>query len=143
MGQVVFSSAPAILRLTLSCELALVRQTAEAARKFLGEQQCAAGHLIDCELALVEACNNAVEHCNGGTQNLPILVEILCDAQQTELRVTDHTPGFEWPAQTALPDAGSESGRGLFLITAVMDYAGYFRGRGENILVMRKRSGGK
>ena len=32
----------------------------------------------------------------------------------------------------------SESGRGLYLITSLMDYAGYFRGPDENLLVLRK-----
>lgn len=128
----------AALRLELACELAQVRPTAEAVRRFLAEQGCEQNEAIDCELALVEACNNAIEHCGAKGREKPVLVEILCDAQCTEMRVTDHTSGFDWPERLSLPAADSESGRGLFLIQSVMDYAGYFRGQGENILVIRK-----
>jgi hypothetical protein len=55
------------------------------------------------------------------------------------LRITDHTAGFQWPAEAILPASECESGRGLFLIASLMDYANYFRGAGENVLVIRKR----
>ncbi len=126
------------LRLELTCELTQVRPTAQAVRRFLADNGCEESEAIDCELALVEACNNAVEHCEESGRSQPVFVEILCDAQCTEMRVTDHTPGFDWPDRVSLPSPDSESGRGLFLIQSVMDYAGYFRGRGENILVVRK-----
>jgi anti-sigma regulatory factor (Ser/Thr protein kinase) len=65
-------------------------------------------------------------------------MEVLCDVNEVELRITDHTPGFEWPEKPALPDTQSESGRGLYLIRALMDHAHYLRSPGENVLVLRK-----
>ena len=67
-----------------------------------------------------------------------MVVEVTCGPKLFEVRVTDHTPGFEWPETIDLPPPESESGRGLFLIHSLMDSAQYLRGRGENILVMRK-----
>jgi anti-sigma regulatory factor (Ser/Thr protein kinase) len=116
-----------------------VQATAWAARRFLAQQGCAERELMDYELALVEACNNAVQHVGVDGRNQPIVVEILCDQAQVEFRITDHTAGFDWPMQAALPDTQRESGRGLFLISSLMDYAKYFRGPGENVLVIRKR----
>ena len=56
-----------------------------------------------------------------------------------ELRVNDHTPGFDWPQKIKLPVDQSERGRGLYLIRKIMDSASYLRGRGQNSLVMCKR----
>lgn len=141
MGPAATVTTPLALRLELACDLAQVRPTAQTTRAFLASAKSPEPHALDCELALVEACNNAVEHCGKERCCRPILVDVLCDEHHTELRVTDHTAGFDWPARLALPSPESESGRGLFLIHSVMDYVGYFRGRGENILVMRKKNG--
>jgi serine/threonine-protein kinase RsbW len=132
-------SRPRVLRLSLPCNLAAVRAAAEAARVFLAEQGCAGEALVDYELALVEACNNAIKHSTGSGRHKPVLVEVLCEAKEVELRVTDHTPGLEWPEKVSLPDSDSETGRGLYLIQTLMDYTNYFRSPGENVLIMRKK----
>jgi serine/threonine-protein kinase RsbW len=132
-------SYPRVLRLALACNLAAVRPAAEAARIFLAEQGCAGQDLVDYELALVEACNNAIRYSTASGRHKPVLVEVLSDAKELELRITDHTPGFEWTEKVLLPDCESESGRGLYLIRTLMDYANYFRSPRENVLVMRKK----
>jgi serine phosphatase RsbU (regulator of sigma subunit) len=86
----------------------------------------------------VEACNNAIKYAPGPARTRPVGVEIACSAEQLELRVTDHTAGFEWPERAELPPPESESGRGIFLIQSMMDSAHYLRGKSENILVLRK-----
>jgi anti-sigma regulatory factor (Ser/Thr protein kinase) len=68
-------------------------------------------------------------------------MEVLCDRNEVELRITDHTPGFDWPDRSTLPDPETESGRGLYLIRALMDYANYLRSPGENVLVLKKTRG--
>src|ERR1700749_3880676 len=102
------------------------------------EQGCGEEILTACDLALVEACNNAIKYAPETARAKPVGVEVACSADQLELRVTDHTPGFEWPEKIELPPPESESGRGLFLIHSLMDSAHYLRGRKENILSMRK-----
>ena len=131
-------SHPRTLRLRLACNLAEVRMAAQMARAFLAEQGCAEKELMDYELALVEACNNAIKYVADGGRQKPVLMEVLCDPHEVELRITDHTPGFEWPEKAMLPDPESESGRGLYLIRALMDYANYLRSPGENVLVLKK-----
>jgi anti-sigma regulatory factor (Ser/Thr protein kinase) len=122
----------------LACSLAEVRTAAQAACDFLAEQGCPQRQLVDYELALVEACNNAIKHSTASGRRRPVVVEVLCNGNEIELRVTDHTPGFEWPHKAVLPDSESESGRGVYLITSLMDHTNYLRSRGENILIMRK-----
>src|SRR5580692_5029637 len=129
---------PVTLRRTLACDLAGVRPAVQTVRGFLVEQGWAEGDLMSFDLALAEACNNAIEYAVGPGRDQPITVEVLSDASQVEFRIHDHTPGFDWPEQIELPSPESESGRGLWLIASLMNYAGYFRGRGENILVLRK-----
>ncbi|HWD94269.1 MAG TPA: SpoIIE family protein phosphatase [Verrucomicrobiae bacterium] len=129
---------PATLRFALPCELSQVRQAAKTAHDFLIEQGCNDDILTACDLALVEACNNAIKYAPDNARQHPVGVEITCHDGQLELRVADHTRGFDWPERVELPPPESESGRGLFLIQSLMDSAHYLRGNGENILIMRK-----
>lgn len=132
------SARPINLKLSLSCNLAEVRTAVQAVHGFLLEQGWKENDLMSFNLALVEACNNAVKYADAAGRMQTIGLETISEPGQVEFRVHDHTPGFEWPARIELPDPESECGRGLFLITSLMDYAAYFRGPGENILVMRK-----
>jgi serine phosphatase RsbU (regulator of sigma subunit)/anti-sigma regulatory factor (Ser/Thr protein kinase) len=129
---------PAALRRTLACDLAAVRPAVQAVRGFLVEQGWGEGDLMSFDLALAEACNNAINYATGEGRSQPIMLEAMSDANQVEFQVYDHTEGFQWPEKLQLPSPESESGRGLWLIASLMNYAGYFRGRGENILVLRK-----
>jgi serine phosphatase RsbU (regulator of sigma subunit)/anti-sigma regulatory factor (Ser/Thr protein kinase) len=129
---------PVTLRRTLACDLAAVRPAVQTIHQFLAEQGWGEGDLMSFDLALAEACNNAIEHAEGPGRDRPVVVEAVSDASQVEFRIHDHTPGFDWPEKLQLPSPESESGRGLWLIASLMNYAGYFRGRGENLLVLRK-----
>jgi serine phosphatase RsbU (regulator of sigma subunit)/anti-sigma regulatory factor (Ser/Thr protein kinase) len=102
------------------------------------EQGCGEDTLTACDLALVEACNNAIQYAPESARTRPVSVEVIRTPEQLEVRVTDHTLGFEWPEKIELPTPESESGRGLFLIQSLMDSALYLRGPGENTLVLRK-----
>src|SRR5947199_379165 len=103
----------------------------------LAERGLSAQELTTCELALAEACNNAINYAAGAAQVMPIEIEVMCSATQVEFRVNDHTSGFEWPSRAELPDSDSERGRGLYLIQSLMDNSEYFRGTSENSLRMR------
>ena len=136
-------SRPVCLRRSLACDLAEVRPLVQTVRHFLAEQGWTESDLMSLDLALAEACNNAIEYAAGDGATRPITVEAASDASLVEFRIHDHTPGFDWPEKIQLPAAENESGRGIYLMASIMDFAGYFRGRGENILVLRKlRPGG-
>ena len=131
-------SARVSFRLSLPCELRVVRQAAAAARNFMTSHAIPAEDLMGCELALVEACNNAILYATEAGRQKPFEIELLSDGPRLELHVIDHTPGFEWPAKLDLPRPDQERSRGLFIIQSVMDETLYLRGSGENRLVMRK-----
>jgi anti-sigma regulatory factor (Ser/Thr protein kinase) len=138
MSEISGASRPAVLRFALPCDLKQIRQAVQTVHQFLDEQGCDEQSLSACDLALVEACNNAIKYAQETYGETPVLVEVLCSEDLIEVRITDHTPGFDWPKRVELPDPESESGRGLYLIQTLMDSAAYFRGVGENILVLRK-----
>ena len=121
------------------CELAGVREACQRSRvelaaAGLGEDE--AGHW---ELILAEAGNNAVHYALGGQRHLPVRFEFYVDDLAVEARVQDRGPGFELPDQVELPPPESENGRGLFLIKTLSDEAAYYRGKGENWLVLKKK----
>jgi serine phosphatase RsbU (regulator of sigma subunit)/anti-sigma regulatory factor (Ser/Thr protein kinase) len=128
----------AILRIALVCDLKQVRPAAQMVQRFLADHGCDEETLTACNLALVEGCNNAIQYAPESARARPVLVEAICNPGQIELRVTDHTSGFNWPKRVELPEAESESGRGLYLIQSLMDSANYLRSPGENVLILRK-----
>ncbi|MGV3775056.1 MAG: SpoIIE family protein phosphatase [Verrucomicrobiales bacterium] len=137
------ASLATTLRLQLECDLAHVRQLTGVARAFLHEQGSTEDELQACELALVEACNNAIKYVHEEGKVKEIGVEVSCGEKMIELRVNDNTRGFQWPQQIELPDFERESGRGLFLIHSLMDRVNYYTGIGQNCLVMSRKRDGK
>jgi serine phosphatase RsbU (regulator of sigma subunit)/anti-sigma regulatory factor (Ser/Thr protein kinase) len=123
----------------LACDLTEVRPACLAIRRFLAEQGMPEEELAPCELAVAEACNNAILYAAPTGRSESVAVEAISDDIWAEFRVEDHTPGFEWPEHLVLPDPEHESGRGLFLIRSLMDEVVYLRGRRRNCLVMRRR----
>ena len=132
------SSRGVALRLALACDLFEVRPAILAVRGFLAEQGLPDAELTTCELAMAEACNNAINYASEEGRAQPIEIEVISSLTRVELRVNDHTPGFDWPGRINLPGSDSERGRGLYLIRSLMDSTEYFRCAGENSLRMRK-----
>jgi serine/threonine-protein kinase RsbW len=71
----------------------------------------------DLEIALTEACANVVKHASGADR---IDVNLDVDAGHCAIDVSDNGRGFD-ASSVAEPDAGSERGRGLFLIKALSE----------------------
>ncbi len=135
------SEVVAVLRLECACDLVAVRATSLRVKDFLLSKGIDDELLGSLELALVEAANNAVEYVLPTARDLPIRFEAILGTREVELRIEDHTAGFDWPAEAELPDEESEGGRGIFLIQALVDRATYYRGREANLLVLSKSHG--
>jgi serine phosphatase RsbU (regulator of sigma subunit)/anti-sigma regulatory factor (Ser/Thr protein kinase) len=127
------------LRLCFPCELAAVRPAVLQVRAFLVQQGLGEEETGACELALAEACNNAVQYATGAYRDQPICVEALVDGTSIELRVEDHTPEFELPEGNGIPDPYEESGRGVYLMRSLMEEVNCLRGHDGNCLVLRRR----
>jgi serine phosphatase RsbU (regulator of sigma subunit)/anti-sigma regulatory factor (Ser/Thr protein kinase) len=130
---------PTTLRLAFAPDAPSARAVAEAIRAFLAEQGVPEKELFSYELCIAEASNNAIKYAVGPARDLQPVAEALFTPDRIELRMTDHTPGFDLPEKIPQPSPLGDSGRGLFLIQSVMDEVRYLRGETENILIMRKR----
>ncbi len=138
MNARVGTSKPPLLRMDLGRDIQRVRTAAERVQKFLQSHRCDDGARADCELAVVEGCNNAIKHAYPDSVMGSVVLEVVLEPNHIEMRIIDHGPGFVWPESIHLPDPENESGRGLYLIRVLMDYAVYLRGPKENILLLRK-----
>ncbi len=128
------------LRVALDCDFQAVRPMTLVVGDFLREQGATTDEVQAAELSLAEACNNAIKYVSSQGRGEKIPVEVACGPEEIELHVNDNTNGFDWPERVNLPEVCEERGRGLFLIHSLMDRVNYYRGRGQNWLVMlRKR----
>lgn len=130
---------PATLRLAFPPDLVSARSAAATVRSFFAEQGVSTQELFACELCVAEACNNAVEYATDEGKKHHAFVDAVCSAKLLELRVSDHTEGFDWPKGAGKVPEHSERGRGLFIIHSFMDEVLYLRGEKENVLIMRKK----
>jgi serine phosphatase RsbU (regulator of sigma subunit)/anti-sigma regulatory factor (Ser/Thr protein kinase) len=130
---------PDFFSCSIPCHIDAVRDAVSGAGRFLRQHGANDEEVTGCELAIAEACNNAVLYVTEEQRSFPIGLQISRQPDCVEVQVIDHTPGFEWPKTLALPDSDVEHGRGLFIIRRVMDSACYLRGAEENRLIMRKR----
>ena len=121
-----------------ACEFSAVRAGVTQISAWLAELGLSEADLGAWELSLIEAGNNAVKYSTPGARQQPIHFEISAGARELEARVTDHTPGFEWPTKITLPAPDAEQGRGLFLMKSLMDDLFYLRHPAQNVLVLRR-----
>ena len=121
------------------CELGAVRHAARRVRTFMETNGANAEEAGAWELVASEAGNNAVLYATADKQALPVTFFVSALPDHFELRVTDHTRGFDWPADRNLPDDASECGRGIFLINALTDERRYVRSETHNCLWMTRQ----
>ena len=126
------------LRVETACEFSAVRAGVTQACGWLGELGLPEADLGAWELALLEAANNAAKYAAPETRQRPVVIELSAGARDIEARVTDHTAGFDWPAEIKLPAADAEHGRGLYLMKSLTEEMFYLRHPGENVLVLRR-----
>ena len=121
------------------CELGAVRHAARRVRTFMETNGANTEEAGAWELIASEAGNNAVLYASAEKQALPVTFFVSALPEHFELRVTDHTQGFDWPASRDLPDDASECGRGIFLINALTDERRYVRSETHNCLWMSRQ----
>src|SRR5882672_687182 len=82
-------------RVAFRCDLAEARSATRVLCAFLAEQGLDESELFNFELCLAEACNNAVQYAGAAGAQETLTAEVTCHDSSVELRVHDHTPGFE------------------------------------------------
>lgn len=126
------------LRVETTCEFSAIRSGVSQIGAWLGELGLSEADLGAWELALTEAGNNAVKYSVPEARNQPIIFDLSAGPRDIEARVTDHTAGFDWPAEIALPEPDAERGRGLYLMKSLTDDIRYLRHPGQNVLWLRR-----
>ena len=129
---------PRTLALAAACDFQGISDASQRAREFLAGAGLGEAELDGWKLVLAEAGSNAVRSATPEGRHRPVCFEVSVSENRVEVRVTDHTAGFDFPEKAELPPVEAESGRGLFLLQTLTDEAVYLRGRGENCLVLRK-----
>jgi serine/threonine-protein kinase RsbW len=91
------------------------------------------------ELAVSEACTNAIRHSKDVDGEARVVVRFELHEEQLVIEVRDQGDGFDLE-QVPLPDFDKhpEGGYGLYIIRTVMDEVSYTRGDEYNTLTMKK-----
>jgi serine/threonine-protein kinase RsbW len=95
----------------------IVRHICRDALDKLGvERAC----VSDIELAVTEACTNVLEHAQASDEDYEVQVEV--DEATCRIKIVDNGPGFDGdPAGRETSGLTAESGRGIFLMRAMVD----------------------
>ena len=89
--------------------------------------------LMDLRLALTEGMTNAIVHGHR-EDGRPLRVAMSIDNAEVVFGIEDTGPGFELPASSCLPPNSSPAGRGVYLMTAVVDNVAYDQSAERNVL---------
>ncbi|MBN8418575.1 MAG: ATP-binding protein [Verrucomicrobia bacterium] len=127
-------------RLDFPATLDDARDAVRSVIEWLADPQILPDECPQWELVLAEAANNAVNYATPEQSRLTVRIEATLSPQDIEVRITDHTSGFDWPNKVELPeDDECDHGRGLFIISSLTDHVSYLRGEGHNVLCLKSR----
>ena len=116
--------------------IAVVRAAINAAsvlRRFSADDRSA------IELAVGEACDNAVRHCEGEAEQFEVRF-CLAD-EELIIEVSNEGNGFAPDGPASMPDALAEHGRGLALMENLMDEVEFLPEKDHTTVRMRKKIG--
>ncbi len=129
------------LQVTLSADQAAVDGVVQRVMESLREKDCAGGKEHAIELALSEALANAVVHGAKSDPSKIVECDVACDQNRSLLIVVrDPGDGFD-PARLPSPVQGeniySGHGRGVYLITQLMDEVKFLKNGTEIHMIKR------
>jgi serine/threonine-protein kinase RsbW len=129
------------LDLSLPGDASSISHAVERVLAISRDSGCAEGKEFEIETALREALANAIRYGCEHNPEKTVQLSVACDAARGMLIVVrDPGPGFD-PAQVPSPVDGeqiySHHGRGIFLISQLMDHVEY--GHGGTEIRMLKR----
>ena len=90
-------------RLDFPATLDDARNAVRSVIEWLADQQIRQDECQQWELVLAEAANNAVNYATPEQSLLKVRIEAALSAHDIEVRITDHTSGFDWPDHVELP----------------------------------------
>lgn len=116
------------------------RKLAKAALSVLADVVSDDNILYEFDLALTEACANVVKHAYTGDKGDLEIVMRVEDAKFVQVEVVDWGVGFSPDFQVKEKPAPlhAESGRGIFIISKLMDSLEFKNANGKNSLFFHK-----
>jgi serine/threonine-protein kinase RsbW len=137
-----FDAGKLILRveMVVAAEVSGIDAVVDRLMDIIKEMSCATGKEFEIETSLREALVNAIVHGCQGDPNKQVQICVACDESRgVIILVRDPGPGFD-PASIPSPIVGqnlySAHGRGIYLISELMDDVQFARGGTE--IIMRK-----
>lgn len=129
------------LQVTLAADKAAVDSVVQRIMESIREKDCANGKEMAIELALSEALANAVVHGCKSDPSKTVECDVACDQNHSLLIVVrDPGKGFD-PATIPSPVLGQNiyagSGRGVYLITQLMDEVKFLKNGTEIHMIKR------
>ena len=137
-------SAGPVLRVeqSIRSEIAAISPFVDKLMLLIKRCRCVPGSEVDVEVSLREALANAVVHGNHEDPHKHVYVACRCMPDQgVSIVVKDEGKGFsstELPNPTAAEQLESTHGRGVYLMTTLMDEVHFERG--GTVVYMRKKS---
>jgi len=120
--------------------LRLVRDALRALAQDAAGVRLAARELDEVEIAVHEACTNAIRHAHGGDAGKRFRVEMTPRRDALEIRVRDHGAPFDLDGVVApAPEALREGGYGISIIKSWMDEVTVAREDDGNVLRLVRR----
>jgi serine/threonine-protein kinase RsbW len=142
-GPTEFDCADLLVRLDIELpgDASAITGVVERVLTLASEAGCARGKEFEIETALREALANAIRYGCEHNPSKTVQLSVACDqARGMLIVVRDPGPGFD-PTQVPSPISGehiySHHGRGIYLISQLMDHVEY--GRGGTEIRMLKR----
>ena len=108
-----------------------------AARSFSALLPFAEAERGAIELAVGEACDNAVRHCDGDAEHFDLLLCVADD--DLIIEISNEGGGFAPDGPVIMPDVFAEHGRGLALMECLMDEVEYLPEKDRTTVRMRKK----
>lgn len=131
------------ITLSIDSTLADVGLVGRAVRAICRTLPGGARAAAEVELCVVEAVNNAIEHGYRGERGHRVDVHLAVHEAELRIEVVDRgggaRGGLRCATRAAAPDPLDESGRGLFLMQALMDDVSYRREGGRSVLRLTRR----
>jgi anti-sigma regulatory factor (Ser/Thr protein kinase) len=115
------------------------RRLAKAAACILAESLADEGLLYDLELVLTEACANVVKHAYCCREGGDLVIRLRIEPRRyVEIEVEDRGIGIGAVPDPVTPCPTSESGRGLYIISRLVDTMSISRRGTRNRMRFRK-----